>query len=153
MKAVVQRVTQASVSIGGNVVGRIERGLLVLLGLHRDDAAVDTDWMIQKILALRVFEDADGKMNRSVADMGGGILVISQFTLLGDTRKGTRPSFTDAMPPEQAKIGYGDFMKKLRAATSLRVEEGQFAAMMQVALVNDGPVTILLDSRRGKNAE
>jgi len=148
MKAVVQRVSQASVSVSGNVIGRIERGMLVLLGLHRDDTTTDTEWMVMKLLALRVFEDADGKMNRSVSDIGGGVLIVSQFTLLGDTKKGTRPSFTDAMPPEQAKIAYEEFMKKLRAATSLRVEEGEFAAMMQVALVNDGPVTILLDSRK-----
>lgn len=150
MKTVIQRVSNASVAVDGKIVGSIECGLLVLLGLHRDDNATDADWMIQKILALRIFEDADGKMNRSVTDIGGGILVVSQFTLLGDTKKGTRPSFSDAMPPELAKTAYEDFMKKLRAATSLRVESGQFAAMMQVALVNDGPVTILLDSRRGR---
>jgi D-tyrosyl-tRNA(Tyr) deacylase len=150
MKAVVQRVTQASVTIDEKIIGSIERGLLVLLGLHRDDTAADADWMIQKLLALRIFEDADGKMNRSVTDISGGLLIVSQFTLLGDTKKGTRPSFTDAMPPELAKPAYEDFMRKLRAATSLRVEEGQFAAMMQVALVNEGPVTILLNSQKSQ---
>jgi D-tyrosyl-tRNA(Tyr) deacylase len=151
MKAVVQRVTQASVTVGGAIVGSIGRGLLVLLGLHRDDTAADADWMIQKLLALRVFEDADGKLNRSVTDISGGILIVSQFTLLGDAKKGARPSFTEAMPPELAKTAYEDFMRRLRAATLLRVEEGRFAAMMQVSLVNDGPVTILLDSRQKRS--
>ncbi|MGD1020460.1 MAG: D-aminoacyl-tRNA deacylase [Verrucomicrobiia bacterium] len=146
MKAVVQRVSRASVRIDGQTVGEIGRGLLVLLGFGKDDAAADTDWMIKKLLALRIFPDDAKNMNRSVMDVDGGILVVSQFTLYGDARKGTRPSFSDAMPPADAERFYDDFMTKLRAATSLPVAEGKFAAMMDVELVNDGPVTILLDS-------
>ena len=146
MKAIVQRVSRASVKIDGQIVGEIERGLLVLLGVGKDDVAVDSDWMIKKLLALRIFPDDAEKMNRSVTDIGGGLLVVSQFTLYGDTRKGTRPSFTDAMPPTEAEKFYNDFMTKLRAATALKVAEGKFAAMMDIELVNDGPVTIVLDS-------
>ncbi len=146
MKAVVQRVSRASVQIDGQTVGEIGRGLLVLLGVGRDDAAADTEWMIKKVLALRIFPDDAKNMNRSVTDIGGGILVVSQFTLYGDARKGTRPSFSEAMPPTEAERFYNDFMAKLRAATSLQVAEGRFAAMMDVELVNDGPVTIVLDS-------
>jgi D-aminoacyl-tRNA deacylase len=146
MKAVVQRVSRASVRIDGQTVGEIERGLLVLLGIGKDDAAADTDWMIKKLLALRIFPDDAKNMNRSITDIAGGILVVSQFTLYGDARKGTRPSFTDAMPPGGAERFYNDFMTKLRAATTLRIAEGRFAAMMDVELVNDGPVTIVLDS-------
>jgi D-tyrosyl-tRNA(Tyr) deacylase len=146
MKAVVQRVSRASVRIDNQTVGEIERGLLVLLGIGKDDFAADADWMIKKLLALRIFPDDAEKMNRSVTDIGGGLLVVSQFTLYGDTRKGTRPSFTDAMPPTEAEQFYNDFMTKLRATTALKVAEGKFAAMMDVDLVNDGPVTIVLDS-------
>jgi D-tyrosyl-tRNA(Tyr) deacylase len=146
MKAVVQRVSRASVRIDGQTVGEIERGLLVLVGVGKDDTAVDTEWMIKKLLALRIFPDDAKKMNRSVTDIGGGILVVSQFTLYGDACNGTRPSFTDAMPPAEAEQFYNDFMVKLRAATTLQVAEGRFAAMMDVELVNDGPVTIVLDS-------
>jgi D-tyrosyl-tRNA(Tyr) deacylase len=146
MKAVVQRVSRASVRIDGQTVGEIGRGLLVLLGIGRDDTGADTDWMIKKLLALRIFPDDAKNMNRSTTDIGGGILVVSQFTLYGDARKGARPSFSEAMPPAEAEQFYNDFMMKLRAATSLHVAEGKFAAMMDVELVNDGPVTILLDS-------
>ena len=146
MKAVVQRVSRASVRIDGQTVGEIGRGLLVLLGVGKDDAAADTEWMIKKVLALRIFPDDAKNMNRSVTDVGGGILVVSQFTLYGDARKGTRPSFSEAMPPTEAERFYNDFMSKLRAATSLQVAEGKFAAMMDVELVNDGPLTIVLDS-------
>jgi D-tyrosyl-tRNA(Tyr) deacylase len=146
MKAVVQRVSRACVRIDDQTVGEIDRGLLVLLGVGKSDTGADTDWMIKKLLALRIFPDDAKNMNRSVTDIGGGILVVSQFTLYGDARKGTRPSFTDAMPPIDAERFYGDFMSKLRAATRLKVAEGKFAAMMDVELVNDGPVTILLDS-------
>jgi D-aminoacyl-tRNA deacylase len=146
MKAVVQRVSRACVRIDGQTVGEIGCGLLVLLGVGNDDVATDTDWMIKKLLALRIFPDDAKNMNRSVTDIGGGILMVSQFTLYGDTRKGTRPSFTDAMPPTEAEQSYNDFMVKLRGATTLTVAEGKFAAMMDVELVNDGPVTILLDS-------
>jgi D-tyrosyl-tRNA(Tyr) deacylase len=146
MKAVVQRVSRASVRIDGQTVGEIGRGLLVLLGIGKDDAAADTEWMIKKLLALRIFPDDAKNMNRSVTDIGGGILVVSQFTLYGDARKGTRPSFTDAMPPADAERFYNDFVTKLGAATTLKVAEGRFAAMMDVELVNGGPVTIVLDS-------
>jgi D-tyrosyl-tRNA(Tyr) deacylase len=146
MKAVVQRVSRAGVRIDGQTVGEIGRGLLVLLGVGKDDVATDTEWMIKKLLALRIFPDDAKNMNRSVTDIGGGILVVSQFTLYGDARKGTRPSFTDAMPPAGAEQFYNDFMTKLRAATPLTVAEGRFAATMDVELVNDGPVTIVLDS-------
>ena len=146
MKTVVQRVSRASVSVDGKVIGQIERGLLVFLGVGKNDTLTDADWMIKKLLNLRIFPDDADKMNRSVTDIGGGLLVVSQFTLYGDARKGTRPSFTDAMPPADAEKFYNDFMSKLRAATSLPIAEGKFAAMMEVELVNDGPVTIVLES-------
>lgn len=146
MKAVVQRVSRASVRIGEQTVGEIERGLLVLLGIGKNDTEADVEWMIKKLLALRIFPDDTKNINRSVTDIGGGILVVSQFTLYGDTRKGTRPSFTDAMAPTDAERFYNNFMTKLRAATSLKIAEGSFAAMMDVELVNDGPVTIILES-------
>ena len=146
MKAVVQRVSRAAVRVDGETVGQIQRGLLVLLGIGKGDTESDAEWMINKLLNLRVFPDDADKMNRSVADIGGGILVVSQFTLYGDVRKGMRPSFSDAMPPAEAERFYGDFMTKLRKATSLTVAEGKFAAMMDVELVNAGPVTIILDS-------
>ena len=148
MRIVVQRVSRAAVRVDGETAGEIGRGFLVLLGIGKNDTEADTDYIIGKILALRVFEDDAGKMNRSVTDIGGAILVVSQFTLYGDVRKGTRPSFSDAMPPAQAEEFYKSFMQKLRAATTLQVAEGKFAAMMNVDLVNDGPVTIMLDSRR-----
>jgi len=127
-------------------LGQIGRGLLVLLGIGKGDTETDADWMINKLLNLRIFPDAADKMNRSVTDISGGILVVSQFTLYGDARKGTRPSFSDAMPPAEAEKFYNEFMVKLRKATSLIVTEGKFAAMMDVELVNDGPVTIILES-------
>jgi D-tyrosyl-tRNA(Tyr) deacylase len=146
MKAVVQRVSRAAVRVDGETVGQIQRGLLVLLGIGKGDTESDAEWMINKLLNLRVFPDEVDKMNRSVVDIGGGILVVSQFTLYGDARKGTRPSFSNAMPPVEAERFYNEFMAKLRKATSLTVAEGKFAAMMDVELVNDGPVTIVLDS-------
>lgn len=145
MKAVVQRVSRAAVRVGGDTIGQIGRGLLVLLGIGRTDTPADADWMIHKLLHLRIFADENGKMNRSVTDIGGEILVVSQFTLYGDIRRGFRPSFTDAMPPAEAEKFYGEYMAKLRAATPLKVAEGKFAAMMNVELVNDGPVTILVE--------
>jgi len=148
MRIVVQRVSRAAVRVDGQTVGEIGRGLLVLLGIGKADTEADADYIIGKILALRIFHDDDGKMNRSVTDIAGGVLVVSQFTLHGDVRKGTRPSFSDAMPPVDAEKFYNRFMEKLRAATTLQVAEGKFAAMMEVELVNDGPVTILLDSQR-----
>ena len=146
MKAVVQRVTRAAVRVGGQTVGTTERGLLVLLGIGKSDTPATSDWLINKLLALRIFPDTAGKMNRSVTDIGGGLLIVSQFTLYGVLEKGTRPSFSTAMPPAEAEVLYHDFMARLRAATRLPVAEGQFAAMMEVELVNDGPVTIVLET-------
>ena len=146
MKAVIQRVSRAEVRVDGQTIGRIDRGLLVLLGIGRSDTDADSDWMIHKLLNLRIFPDDAEKMNRSVTDVAGGILVVSQFTLYGDARKGTRPSFSDAMPPAEAAAFYERFMAQLRAATALPVAEGKFAAMMDVELINDGPVTIILSS-------
>ncbi len=148
MKAVVQRVKQASVRVDRQTIGQINRGLLVLLGIGQGDSEADADWMISKLLNLRIFPDEADKMNRSVTDIAGGLLIVSQFTLYGDARKGTRPSFSTAMPPVEAEQFYRRFMDKLHAATTLPVAEGRFAAMMDVELVNDGPVTIVLDSRQ-----
>jgi D-aminoacyl-tRNA deacylase len=146
VRAVVQRAKRAAVRVNGATVGEIGAGLLVLVGIGKTDTDADSDWMIQKLLALRIFADEAGKMNRSVTDIGGGLLIVSQFTLYGELRKGTRPSFSGAMPPAEAEKTYGAFMAKLRAATRLPVAEGKFAAMMDVELVNDGPVTIVLDT-------
>ena len=148
MRTVVQRVSRAEVRVEGEVVGKIGPGLLVLLGLGQGDTEAEADWMIQKLLQLRIFPDDDGKMNRSVTDVGGGLLVVSQFTLYGELRKGTRPSFSNAMPPAEAAVLYERFLQRLRATTTLPVAAGRFAAMMDVDLVNDGPVTIILDSPR-----
>jgi D-tyrosyl-tRNA(Tyr) deacylase len=145
MKAVVQRASRAAVRVDGQIVGEIGRGLLVLLGIGKTDTDVEMDWVIAKLLALRIFPDDVGKMNRSVTDIGGSLLIVSQFTLYGVLEKGTRPSFSDAMPPAEAEKFYHEFMRRLRAATALRVEEGRFAAMMDVELVNDGPVTIIVE--------
>ena len=146
MKAVVQRTARASVSNDGNTVGRIDRGLLVLLGIEPDDGEADIEYMVKKCSGLRIFEDENGKMNLSVQDVGGSILLVSQFTLLGDARKGNRPSFTGAAVPEKAIPIYERVISEL--AKRLPVQTGVFGADMQVELVNDGPVTILLDSKR-----
>jgi len=146
MKTVVQRVSRAAVRVDGQITGAIHAGLLVLLGIGKGDTELDADWMIRKLLGLRVFPDDAGKMNRSVTDLGGGLLIVSQFTLYGALEKGTRPSFSDAMPPAEAETFYREFLRKLHAATNLPVAEGRFGANMEVELVNDGPVTILLDS-------
>jgi D-tyrosyl-tRNA(Tyr) deacylase len=147
MRAVVQRVTQSRVTVGNDVVGEIGRGLLVLLGVAREDTAADADYLADKITGLRIFEDSDGKMNLSLREAEGGMLVVSQFTLYGDVRRGKRPSFDQAAPPEKARALYEYFVERIRAA-GLRCETGSFQAMMQVELVNDGPVTILLDSSK-----
>ncbi len=147
MRAVVQRVSRAQVRVDGASTGSVERGLLVLLGVARGDGPDDARSMADKLAALRIFEDPDGKMNLSVADVGGGLLVISQFTLLGDARKGNRPGFTDAAPPEEASGLYQSVCELLRGK-GLPVAQGVFRAHMEVELVNDGPVTILLDSRK-----
>ena len=146
MRAVVQRVLNASVAIGGTVKGEIGKGYLVLLGIEENDTEKDLDYIAEKLLGLRVFEDEAGKMNRSVLDAGGSILLVSQFTLYGDARKGRRPSFIRAARPEKAIPLYEAMIARLRAA--LPVETGELGADMQVSLVNDGPVTILLDSER-----
>lgn len=145
MRAVVQRVRSARVEVGGEVVGAIERGLLVYLGFGKGDTAEDRAWVLSKIAGLRVFEDAAGKMNLGVQDVGGALLLVSQFTLYGDVRRGRRPSFDDAMPPEQAAAEYDAAVRDARA-TGLRVETGRFRADMQVFSVNDGPVTLWIDS-------
>jgi D-aminoacyl-tRNA deacylase len=145
VRAVVQRVTKASVSIEGEVVGVIETGLVVLLGVKPGDDERAIDFLAEKIANLRIFPDDDGKMNRSVLDDGGGALVVSQFTLYGDCRKGRRPSFIDAAPPEIAEPLYERFVARLRGY-GLKVETGRFAADMKVELVNDGPVTLIVDS-------
>ena len=148
MRAVVQRVSEASVHVNEEVVGRIGPGLVVLLGVGRDDFETDADYLADKVMNLRIFSDDAGHMNRSVLDTGGEILVVSQFTLYGDARKGRRPGFTEAAAPEEADRLYQLFVLRARQS-GLRVETGVFRAMMDVALVNQGPVTILLDSRKG----
>ncbi len=145
MRAVIQRVSHAAVRVDGQIVGKIQRGLLVFLGIGKADTETAVDWMIEKLLKLRIFPDEAGKMNRSVTDIDGSLLIVSQFTLYGELEKGTRPSFSTAMPPTEAEQFYRHFMAKLRAATALPVAEGRFAAMMDVELVNDGPVTIILE--------
>jgi len=147
MRAVVQRVSEASVRVGSELKGEIGPGLLVLLGVQVGDAAADAEALADKVLNLRIFPDEAGQMNRSVADTRGGLLVVSQFTLLGDARKGRRPSFIDAARPEEADRLYELFVDRLRGS-SLAVATGVFRAAMDVALVNQGPVTILLDSRK-----
>lgn len=149
MRAVVQRVSRAKVTVGDRITGAIDHGLLVLLGAGAGDVVADLAYIVDKIVHLRIFADAAGKMNRSVLDVGGGVLVVSQFTLYGDVRQGRRPAFTGALEPVAAKALYEDSLVAIRAAGVTRVEAGEFAADMQVELSNDGPVTILLDSRKG----
>ncbi len=147
MRALVQRVTHAQVSADGVIIGKIAKGLLVLLGVSKTDTVVDADYLAAKIAGLRIFDDDNGKMNLSVDDVKGAVLVVSQFTLYGDVRRGKRPSFDDAAPPQQAKELYEYFVERIRA-TGLPCETGRFQATMQVELINDGPVTILLDSAK-----
>lgn len=146
MRAVVQRVSRAEVRVGDEVTGRIAHGLVVLLGVGREDTERDGEYLLDKIVGLRIFADDEGKMNRSVEDVGGGLLVVSQFTLYGDTRKGRRPSFVGAAPPERANELYERFVAGARAR-GLTVGTGVFQAMMEVDLVNDGPVTLVVESR------
>lgn len=148
MRALIQRVREASVRVDGQVVGAIGDGLLVLAGIATDDGDADRDWLVRKIVALRIFGDAAGVMNRSVADVGGEILAVSQFTLYAATRKGSRPSWSRAAPPEAAQPRFDAFVAALAEALGKPVPTGVFGAAMQVALVNDGPVTIWLDSRQ-----
>ena len=147
MRAVVQRVGRAQVTVSGEIVGEIGPGLLVLLGVGKADTPTDADYLAEKTIGLRIFEDGDGKMNLSVREISGAILVVSQFTLYGDVRRGKRPSFDDAAPPQQARELYEYFVERIRSA-GLRCETGRFQAMMQVELVNEGPVTILVDSAK-----
>jgi D-tyrosyl-tRNA(Tyr) deacylase len=147
MRAVVQRVTHASVTVERKITGEIENGLVVLLGIARDDTKADADYLVPKIIALRIFDDTEGRMNVSLKEIDGGLLVVSQFTLYGDVRRGLRPSWSDAAAPEAAEPLYDYFVESSRKLLG-RVETGSFRKMMQVELVNDGPVTILLDSRK-----
>ena len=148
MRALIQRVTRASVAIDGRIVGEIAAGLLVLAGVETDDTAADADWLAAKVVSLRILADDAGKMNRSVLETGGGVLVISQFTLHADTAKGNRPSFLRAARPEEAIPLYERFIAKVEADLGRPVPRGVFGADMQVSLVKNGPVTIPIDSRR-----
>jgi len=147
MRAVVQRVTRASVKVEGEIIGEIGHGLVVLVGIARDDTKVEAAYLVDKISNLRIFDDAEGKMNLSVKDTGGGLLIVSQFTLYGDVRRGLRPSWIDAAPPEVAQPLYDFFVRQARTAVE-NVATGKFQAMMLLELINDGPVTILLDSKK-----
>ena len=146
MKVVIQRVKEASVTVDGACVGRIAKGLLVFLGVAKDDTQSDVDYLVKKLIELRVFEDTQGKMNCSIAEAGGEFLVVSQFTILGACEKGRRPSFDAAADPKKGEELYNAFVEALKAAGQ-KVQTGQFRAMMDVALVNDGPVTFILESR------
>jgi D-aminoacyl-tRNA deacylase len=147
MRAVVQRVTRASVKVNDEFTGKIAEGLLILVGVAQEDAESDANYLAAKIAGLRIFEDEEGKMNRSLADIGGAILAVSQFTLFGDVRKGKRPSFDEVARPERARELYEHFVAQIRAL-GLRCETGRFQETMEVELVNQGPVTILLDSKK-----
>jgi D-tyrosyl-tRNA(Tyr) deacylase len=147
MRAVVQRVKQAQIEVNGDRVSGIDSGLLVYLGVHSTDETTDVEYLCDKIVGLRVFEDSDGKMNLSIQEAGGNLLLVSQFTLYGDCRKGKRPSFSEAAPPERAKDLYDLLTARFRAC-GITVETGIFREMMKVHSINDGPVTLLLDSRR-----
>lgn len=147
MRAVVQRVSRASVSVGGEIVGAIEAGMLILLGVESGDTDADLEWLVSRLARVRIFEDDAGKMNLSVCDVGGNALVVSQFTLFGSMKKGSRPSFNRAAVPAEAIPLYEKFAKKLSLAIGKTVQTGRFGAMMDVSLVNDGPVTLVLDSR------
>jgi len=148
MRAVVQRVSRAEVRVDGKVVGKIGKGILVLLGVGQDDNDQDLQWMADKVVNLRIFEDENEKMNLSVLDVGGQVLVVSQFTLYGDCRKGKRPSYSSAASPADAERMYNEFVKTIESRYGIKVETGVFQAMMEVDLVNDGPVTLLLDSKK-----
>jgi D-tyrosyl-tRNA(Tyr) deacylase len=146
MKAVVQRVTESSVTVDGKTIGSIGKGLMVLLGISDGDGRQEAEYLSDKIANLRIFEGSDGKMNRSLMDVGGEMLVVSQFTLLGDCRKGRRPSFVKAAPPETA-IPLYEYFVEISRQKGIRVETGEFGAMMAVSLVNDGPVTLIVESK------
>ena len=146
MKAVIQRVSEANVKVDGNIVGEISKGLLLLIGIDEEDEKNDADWLVQKILSLRIFGDEGGKLNRSIMDISGGILCISQFTLIADYKKGNRPSFIKAAKPEKA-IPLFEYFKTEISKSGLKTESGIFGADMKVSLLNDGPVTIVMDSK------
>ncbi len=145
MRIVLQRVSKASVEVEGNIIGEIDNGLLLLLGIHVDDNMKELEWMVNKVVGLRIFEDEDGKMNNSLADVDGSLLVVSQFTLYGDCEKGRRPGFVDAARPEKAIPMYEEFIEKCKKL-GVHVENGEFGADMKVDLLNDGPVTLVIDS-------
>lgn len=147
MRSVVQRVKYASVKVDNKVIGEIDHGIMLLLGVEENDEEKDLEYMVDKVVNLRIFEDEDGKMNKSLIDINGSILVVSQFTLLGDARKGRRPSFTQAARPEKAIPYYENFIKRLKDK-GIKTEVGEFGADMEVLICNDGPVTILLDSKK-----
>lgn len=146
MRVVIQRVSSASVKVEDRITGQIDSGLLILVGFQTEDLEADMDKMIRKICQLRIFSDSEGKMNLSVTDIGGSLLVVSQFTLYADCKKGNRPSYIQAAPPEQARLLYTQFLERLNAQTTLTIATGIFGADMKVNLLNDGPVTICLDS-------
>ncbi|HOK43526.1 MAG TPA: D-aminoacyl-tRNA deacylase [Thermoclostridium caenicola] len=148
MRAVVQRVSRAEVRVDQKTVGKIGKGILVLLGIGQDDGDQDLQWLADKVMNLRIFEDENDKMNLSVLDVGGQVLVVSQFTLYGDCRKGKRPSYSSAAAPQDAEKLYEAFVKFIEEKYGIKVETGIFQAMMEVELVNDGPVTLLLDSKK-----
>ncbi len=148
MRAVIQRVTQSSVIVDNKTVGRIDKGLTVLIGVSSNDTIKDMEYMAEKIVNLRIFEDSSGKMNLSALDVGGELLIVSQFTLFGDCRKGKRPSFTDAAPPDYAERLYNEFVEYIMDKYPIKVQTGIFQAEMQLEIHNDGPVTILLDSSK-----
>lgn len=145
MKAVIQRVSSSSVMVDNEITGAINKGLLVLIGIHQDDTKEQMEWICNKISKLRIFEDEEGKMNLSVQDVGGGILLVSQFTLYANSDKGTRPSFIEAARPEKAEPMYEEMVDWFKTNTDLNIQTGEFGAMMNVKLENDGPVTIILE--------
>ncbi|MEX0724546.1 MAG: D-aminoacyl-tRNA deacylase [Gracilimonas sp.] len=145
MKAVIQRVSSSSVMVDNEITGAIDQGLLVLIGIHQDDTKDQMEWICNKIAKLRIFEDEEGKMNRSVQDVGGGILLVSQFTLYANSDKGTRPSFIEAAKPDKAEPMYEEMIEWFKMNTDLNIQTGEFGAMMNVQLENDGPVTIILE--------
>lgn len=147
MRLVIQRVTQASVSVSDEIIGSIDKGLLVLIGVHNDDNEEDIQWLSKKLLSMRIFSDVNDKMNLSVQDIEGSILVISQFTLFASTKKGNRPSYLQSAAPEKANKLYESFVENVRSTGDITVETGAFGADMKVRLLNDGPVTIIIDSR------
>lgn len=145
MRVVLQRVSKASVEVEGNIIGKIDNGLLLLLGIHVDDNIKELEWMVNKVIGLRIFEDEDGKMNNSLSDVEGSLLIVSQFTLYGDCEKGRRPGFTGAARPDKAIPMYEEFIARCRKL-GVHVENGEFGADMKVDLLNDGPVTLVIDS-------